>query len=129
MASLDHPLRITNARGDHETRRAKRSVCGTRDVVDDLRGMFAADESLIMMMRRIGFGVLLLLCGGCAGQAHVAQARAEYDLGCDKETIHAYRVVGGTYVAEGCGVWTEYTCSVSGTCVRIESVHQKPDTP
>ncbi len=80
-----------------------------------------------MSLRRIAFLALVAvsLPACIEGRAHVAQARAAYDMSCAQENIHAFRVVGGTFVAEGCGVRTEYACIGNVydiTCVRIAPV-------
>jgi hypothetical protein len=80
-----------------------------------------------MRLRKIALLALVALSlSACfEGRAHVAQARAAYDMSCAQENIHAFRVVGGTFVAEGCGMRTEYACIGNAydiTCVRISPV-------
>jgi len=80
-----------------------------------------------MLRRCFLFALLATSCAWWPGPAHVAQARGANDLRCPVESVHAYRVVGGTYVAEGCAAWTEYACLNNRTpdvvCFRIAPVH------
>jgi hypothetical protein len=77
-------------------------------------------------MRRL---LVLALLGltGCSGwgAAHTARMRGAYDLDCEVDRVVAFRVVGGTYVAEGCDHWTEYSCDRRGaTCVRTGAIYR-----
>jgi len=78
-----------------------------------------------------GLASALFFLTGCYSLADEARARAAYDLGCPSEQIATYHSVGGTTVARGCGVWTEYRCFTTRAevvCVREAAAQVHPST-
>jgi hypothetical protein len=73
----------------------------------------------------------LFLLSGCYTVADEARARAAYDLNCPSEQIETYHAAGGSTVARGCGVWTQYRCFTTRAepvCIREAAAQIHPST-